>query len=301
MVAEAAPVALFAFRRPDHLAACVAALASNPTAAGTDLIVFCDGPKTPADAPSTARVRDVAHRIEGFRSLRVVERESNLGLAASVIGGVTEVLGDHERIIVLEDDIVVSVDFLRYMNEGLEMYAADERVVSIHAFSYAVPETLPETFFLRGADCWGWATWRRGWQVFEPDGATLLARLDASGEADLFDFDDGYGYRRMLQDQIAGTNDSWAVRWYASAFLAGRFTLYPGTSLVENIGQDGSGTHSVATEALASVAGTMRFPLTRVPVEDSVVARAAITRTMKASGGSRSGGLWARKWGRLRP
>jgi hypothetical protein len=215
----------------------------------------------------------------------VVERPANLGLAASVIAGVGEALADHERVIVLEDDIVVSPDFLRYMNEALDLYAPDERVASIHAFSYVVDVPLPETFFLRGADCWGWATWRRGWQLFDPDGAALLARLEASGESDLFDFGGGYAYTQMLRDQVHGRVDSWAIRWYASAFLAGRLTLYPGTSLVENIGQDGSGTHSVASDALVSTAGRIAFPLARVPVEDSAVARTAIMRTMTASSG----------------
>lgn len=294
MAAEYAPIALFAFRRPDHLAACLAALAACPEAAGSPLVVFCDGPRGPQDEEAVREVRAVARAATGFARVDVVEREANLGLAASVIDGVGRVLADHERVVVVEDDLVVSPDFLRYLNAGLDLYAADAEVVSIHAYVVPVQAALPQSFFLRGADCWGWATWRRGWAVFEPDGAALLQRLRDTGQVRAFDLDGAYPYAQMLERQVSGEVDSWAVRWYASAFLADKLTLYPGRSLVENVGQDGSGTHSVATRTHAAVAGRLTSPLERVPVVESAAARAEIVRTLAREHGTRRAGLLSR-------
>ena len=119
----------------------------------------------------------------------------------------------------------------------------DDRVVSIHGYVYPVGQPLPEAFFLHGADCWGWATWSRGWSCFNSDGQFLLDELKRHKTIRAFDFNGTYPFSKMLEGQIKGTNDSWAVRWYASAFLAGKLTLYPGRSLVHNIGNDDSGTH----------------------------------------------------------
>ncbi len=294
MAAEYAPIALFAFRRPDHLAACLAGLAACPEAADSPLVVFCDGPRGPQDEEAVREVRAVARAATGFARVDVVEREANLGLAASVIDGVGRVLADHERVVVVEDDLVVSPDFLRYLNGGLDLYAADAEVVSIHAYVVPVQAALPQSFFLRGADCWGWATWRRGWAVFEPDGAALLQRLRDTGQVRAFDLDGAYPYAQMLERQVSGEVDSWAVRWYASAFLADKLTLYPGRSLVENVGQDGSGTHSVATRTHAAVAGRLTSPLERVPVVESAAARAEIVRTLAREHGTRRAGLLSR-------
>ena len=294
MAAEYAPIALFAFRRPDHLAACLAALAACPEAVDSPLVVFCDGPRGPQDEEAVREVRAVARAATGFARVDVVEREANLGLAASVIDGVGRVLADHERVVVVEDDLVVSPDFLRYLNAGLDLYAADAEVVSIHAYVVPVQAALPQSFFLRGADCWGWATWRRGWAVFEPDGAALLQRLRDTGQARAFDLDGAYPYAQMLERQVSGEVDSWAVRWYASAFLAGKLTLYPGRSLVENVGQDGSGTHSVATRTHAAVAGRLTGPLERVAVVESAAARAEIVRTLAREHGTHRAGLLSR-------
>lgn len=276
-----APVAVFAFRRPEHLTRCLESLRACPEAARTDLVVFCDGPRGAADEEGVAQVRAIARQASGFASVRTIEQEENLGLAASLIAGVSRMLDENDRVIVVEDDLVVSADFLRFMNEGLDIYADDESVASIHGFCYSVAEPLPPTFFLRGADCWGWATWRRAWAVFDADGARLLQRLHETGSEEVFDLDGAYPYTAMLEDQVAGRVDSWAVRWRASTFLAGMLTLWPGRSLVQNIGQDGSGTHSVPTGSLASDAGLFPWPLERIPVEESAAARAVISSTTR--------------------
>jgi hypothetical protein len=238
------PITLFTYARPDHTQRTVEALLQNPGVNEHDLIVYSDAARTTDKAQAVATVREYLKTITGFRSVTIHPRPHNYGLAKSIIEGVTEVLSKYERIIVLEDDMVTSPHFLSYMNEALDRYANDDRVISVHGYVYPVQETLPEAFFLRGADCWGWATWRRGWALFKPDGQALLDELKRRNLVKAFDFNGVYGYSQMLESQIKGANDSWAIRWYASAFLANKLTLYPGRSLVHNIGNDGTGTHS---------------------------------------------------------
>jgi hypothetical protein len=266
--AEPAPVALFAYDRLSHLRQTVEALRGNNLAAETQLRVFCDGPKDSGDAAKVAQVREYISRIEGFKSVRVVQCERNFGLAQSIIAGVTEVVEDFGKVIVLEDDLVASPFFLTYMNDALNLYEADERVVGIHGYIYPVGGHLPETFFLRGADCWGWATWNRGWRIFESDAERLLGELRRNRLEYAFDFEGAYPYTKMLKDCIAGENDSWAVRWYASAFLRQKLTLYPGRSLIRNIGLDYSGTHSGKTDKFDVVLSVEPIRVTRIPIEE---------------------------------
>jgi hypothetical protein len=240
---QLAPIALFVYNRLDHTQRTIESLQANHLAKKSDLIIFSDGSKNESHAEGVATVRNFLMTISGFNSVNIIEREFNLGLANSIIGGVTEILKQHDRVIVMEDDLVTSPYFLTYMNDGLEVYAHDERVVSIHGYVYPIEKQLPETFFMRGSDCWGWATWRRGWTYFNPDGRYLLDELERRRLIYEFDLNGSYGFSDMLKGQIAGKNNSWAIRWHASTFLANKLTLYSGRSLVHNIGNDDSGTH----------------------------------------------------------
>ena len=284
---EQAPVAVFAYRRPDHLTRCLASLAANTEAAATRIVIFCDGPKSPAEADAVSETRKVARNVQGFAAVDVVESDSNRGLANSLIAGVSEVVDEAGEVIVVEDDLVVSEDFLAYMNQGLALYRDDPQVASIHGFLPKVDRELPQSFFLRGADCWGWATWKRAWRSFDPDGVVLLAALREHPARDAFEFDGAYPYLDMLQRQVRGEVDSWAILWYASAFLTDMYTLHPGVSLVANTGMEGSGTHGGRLEALEAEAARFSLPLRRIPVQEHQPAREAVAAAL---------GTRRRKW-----
>ena len=273
----AAPIALFVYNRPFHTSCTIEALANNIYANDSELIIFSDGPKAESDKKQVAEVRDFIRTIRSFKTIRIVESETNKGLANSIIEGVTEVLKSNETIIVLEDDLITSPHFLQYMNEGLDLYQHEERVISIHAYMYPVKEKLPETFFVRGADCWGWATWSRGWKMFEPDGKKLFDELKRMDLLKEFDFGYTYPYTKMLRKQIAGKNNSWAIRWYASAFIHEKLTLYPGKSYVQNIGNDASGTHSRVTNQFEIDKLNVKLPSGKIEIKEDIHTRRIIS------------------------
>ena len=264
---DLAPIALFVYRRPQHTDRVLAALAENPDARHSDLYIFSDGPRDAAAAADVQAVRRLCSEVKGFRSCTLIERPQNLGLARSIVAGVSQICGRYGKVIVLEDDIVASRAFLRFMNDALSFYQNTDEVISVSAYLLPLRTRMPETFFLRHPDCWGWGTWQRGWALFEPDGSKLLQGLISQGLLERFDYYGAYPYAQMLRDQIAGRNDSWAIRWYASGLLHDKLTLYAGRSLVLNIGTDGSGTHCGESSAYDA------------PLEDGHIAVGAIPST----------------------
>ena len=297
LASDLAPVVVFAYARLDHIQRTIESLRLNAEAACTELHVYCDAAKSPSVQARVDAVRDYVASIDGFRSVQRIYRDCNLGLARSIIDGVSSLLDRHDRVIVVEDDLLLSPHFLRYMNEALALYADDPSVASIHGYSYPAGPTLPETYFLRGADCWGWATWRRAWPLFRADGAALLAELRERGLSRRFDLDGSFAFTHMLEQQVAGRNDSWAIRWHASCFLAGHLTLYPGRSLVHNIGNDDSGTHASRTSMFGSTVAAEPVPVRRQPLIESEAARAAIVSYLQACrpGPARRFAAWLRR------
>ena len=240
-----APIALFAFNRPQHLARTVASLAANDLASESDLWVFCDGPRRAQDEVTIGEVREIAASITGFASVRVVARTENAGLAASMMSGVTRLCSEAGRVIVVEDDLALSPHFLRFLNDGLERHADEPRVMQVCGFMFPVeaPGRLPESFFLRQTTSWGWATWARAWKQLRTDPVALLDEIEMAGSRKAFDLNGAYPYCRLLEAHARGAVNSWAVLWYASVFLGGGLCLWPRRTFVQNDGFDGSGTH----------------------------------------------------------
>lgn len=241
-----APIALFTYNRADKTQRVVESLLKNAEAKFSDLFIFSDGPKTPEKKAGVEENRKYIHTISGFNSISIIEREKNWGLANSLIAGITEVINKYGRVIVVEDDLILSPYFLKFMNDGLEKYKDDDRVSSISGFIPSVEEKLPNTFFLRYFECWGWATWDRAWKLLNTDTKYLLRKVRMKTYD--FNLDGSCGLYGILYCQKVGTVDSWYIRLYASFYLTGKLTLFPGHSLVSNGGMDGSGTHCRKTE-----------------------------------------------------
>lgn len=271
-----APIALFVYNRLLHARQTVEALAKNELAADSELFVYSDGPRSEADKEKVAAVREYLATITGFKAVTVVNRGENFGCARSITSGVSEIVNTFGQIIVVEDDIVTSPYFLRYMNDALALYRDEESVACIHGYLYPLTGQLPETFFIRGADIWGWATWKRAWDRYEPDGRKLLNELKVRKLARNFNFDGTHDITRMLEEQIAGKIDTWDIQWCASAFLGKMLTLYPGKSLVQNIGYDCSGTHCRTSDLFDVTLSEAPISVKRIAIEDNLPVRRAI-------------------------
>lgn len=236
-----APILLFVYNRPEHTKRCIKSLLQSPVAAESRLYIFSDGAKGAHDAEAVADVRQYIHAINGFKEVIVDENYQNFGLAETIIYGVTKVVNIYGRVIVVEDDLILAPGFLGYMNEALEMYKDTPEVVNINGHILSSPMKFPENFLISFADSWGWATWKRGWDIFEKDGAKLLREIEASGKSGRFDM--GYHFTRMLREQISGKNNSWAIRWNASIFTKDKLSLNAGKPLAINSGFGKDATH----------------------------------------------------------
>jgi len=208
------------------------------------IIVYCDGPQTAKDVPSVEETRYVARELLGVRA-EYHYKNTNNGLAASIIAGVTDVVSRYGRAIVIEDDLELAPQFIAYMNQALNYYKKFNEVFQVSAYMFDVAELSErkEALFLPFTVSWGWATWKRAWDHFDPlSGGSDLLRTDKILRR-RFNLNDSYDYSSMLEDQLAGHIDSWAIRWYWSVFKAKGVVVFPPKSLVRNRGFDGSGTH----------------------------------------------------------
>jgi hypothetical protein len=300
-----APIVVFAYRRPNHLERVLNALADNYGAAQSRLLIYCDGAKSAADLPDVEATRAVARNAGGFAHREIIERQSNYGLSNSIISGVNEVCDQFSRAVVLEDDVLPTPFFLKFCNDALDKYADDDRILSVGCHTFASGLTLPETFFLDVPDCWGWAVWGRSWKKFESDAAALLAGISDRGLEHRFNFDGTYPYTQMLREQVAGRNQSWAVRWYAHAFLEKKLVLYPGRAVTQNIGFDGTGTHG-GTSAGYQNARTADRPISvdDIEIAESKAGRESwkrALRDMSGESGQRLSSRIRRRLGKISP
>lgn len=291
-----APILLFVYNRPQHVQRSIASLQANALAAESELYVFSDAAKDKTAEAAVQEVRSFIHTIKGFKQVNCIERKENWGLARNIIDGVTRLVNEYERVIVLEDDLIVAPYFLQFMNDALETYADEPKVGHIQACDFTKDPTLPETFLIKWTGSWGWATWKRAWQHFNPNGQELLNQLEQRRLTRRFDFNGTYGFTRMLRRQIAGQNNSWAIRWNASLFLADILSLNVGRSLVQNEGFDGSGTNCGGGGLYSSDLWMQPLPVKKItPIEENEEARKTFARYYH-----RTNSFWAKAIRRIK-
>ena len=242
-----APIVIFAYNRPGHIRQTIEALKNNKLAKESDLFVYSDAAKNDEAINSVKEVREYIKTINGFKNISIIQREINLGLAKSIIEGVTDIINDYGKIIVLEDDLIVSPFFLEYMNSALTKYDNASQVMQISGYMFPVEvNTDEDAFFLPLTTSWGWGTWKRVWDHFDTE-AKGMEVLKKNKELRLnFNLDGAYNYYGMLEKYFNGLVDSWAIRFYLFVFLQNGLALYPVRTLILNKGFDGIGTHSEA-------------------------------------------------------
>lgn len=251
-----APIVLFVYSRPEHTRKTVEALKKNILAINSELFIFSDAAKNDAERQNVEKVRRYIQTIAGFKSITIIEREENFGLAKSIISGIAEIINQHKKVIVLEDDLITSPIFLNYMNHYLNLYKNEQNVFSITGFNYPlsllhVPDKYPyNIYFNYRCMSWSWATWIDRWNKVDWGVREYDKFINDKEEQKLFNRG-GDDLTDMLRSQIEGKIDSWAIRWCYAHFKNDAYCAYPVKSLVNNIGFDETGTHCGKTNRFA--------------------------------------------------
>jgi hypothetical protein len=238
-----APVVMFVYDRPEHTMKSLKALQKNKLSNQSDLYIYSDAAKDRSSQIRVEAVRDVISRARGFRSVTIIERSQNLGLAQSIINGVSEQVQKYGRIIVLEDDLITSPFFLTYMNGALDYFEEVDKVWHVSGWNYPIdPAGLGDVYLWRAMNCWGWGTWANRWQFFEKDHDELVRSLSRR-DIHRFNLDGAVDFWWQVLANRSGKINTWAVFWYATIFKRSGLCLNPAVTFIENIGLDGSGTH----------------------------------------------------------
>lgn len=248
MNADMSPVALFVFRRPEHTAQVLADLRANLEAADTPLYIFSDAAASTSHRDGVRAVRTFCRGLQGFARVQLIEHPQNLGCAASVIDGVSRVLAHHDRLIVVEDDLRLSSRFLAYMNAALDRYQARRDIFSVSAFA-PLPDRIgmpqhyrADVYLSRRNASWGWGTWADRWCQVDWDVRDYPIFCRDRRRRRAFDLG-GNDLSLMLDAQMAGRIDSWAVRFSYAHFISRAYSVCPRWSYTDHTGDDGSGTH----------------------------------------------------------
>lgn len=239
-----APIALFAYHRPQHVKETVKALLRNDLASKSTLYCFVDGPKNERDVLAVQEVKTYLQNLQGFAQIHHRFKEQNQGLATSIIQGVSEVLEQYPQVIVMEDDLISAADYLNFMNEGLSYYQGQPQIRSISGFSpIQMPSNYAESvYFSPRPFSWGWATWRDAWQEVDWEIKDFKSFLHNASARQAFNRG-GDDLSTMLTKQMLGKIDSWAIRWAYHHYKTEAYSVCPAISKIQNIGLDGSGTH----------------------------------------------------------
>ena len=249
-----APIVLFVYNRADHFEKTFEALSKCPEAKESELFIFSDGAKNEVNIEKVTAVRKAVADVKDkhlFKSVTVFESKVNKGLAQSVISGVTHIINEYGRVIVLEDDCVVSPYFLAFMNESLDFYENKKNIGAIAGFTPVLnfPKEFKDDVFMvyRSCSC-AWGSWADRWQGIDWElsdfsafykNPQLIKKLNANG-SDRF---------IRLYRQTKGNGSSWSVRFGAHLVKNDMLTVYPKYSYISNIGCDESGVHSKTDDA----------------------------------------------------
>lgn len=245
-----APVVVFVYNRADHARTTLNHLSENYLAAESDLYIYCDNAKNEkaqADVDAVRAMVDDFACNSGFKTVTVIKAEKNKGLAASIIGGAGEILEKYGRIIVVEDDLLTSKDFLTYMNNALDFYEKNQNVWSVSGYTFPLKslQKYPHDIYMSPRGCsWGWATWKDRFEKVDWEVSDFEEFIHTPERIKHFN-EGGPDMTDMLSRQVHGKINSWAIRWCYQESKENMFTVYPKESRVRNIGCDNSGTNCV--------------------------------------------------------
>ncbi|MES2372502.1 MAG: sugar transferase [Bacteroidota bacterium] len=246
-----APIILFVYNRLSHTNQTIEFLKKNHLAEESNLIIFSDGEKNIQSKEAVLNVRKLINNIVGFKTIKIIEREKNLGLACSIIDGVSSVINDYGKAIIMEDDLITSPYFLTFMNNTLNEYEGDTKVGSVSGYSFLNKSEIPadfngDTYLSFRHSSWGWGTWKRVWNEIDWNVNDFVDFKKSRKAQQLFNLG-GNDLTEMLKMQMKGELDSWSIRFDYNCYKKNLLSVLPKYSLVRNIGFDGTGVHSEVT------------------------------------------------------
>lgn len=245
-----APILVFSYNRLDHFKETIEKLKQCNLADQSDLIIYSDGAKNDSDKIIVERIREYASTINGFKSVNLISLDRNYGLAANIIKGVSDVINQCGKVIVLEDDLLVSSQFLQYMNESLDKFQNVQEIWHVSGWNYPIDTIgLPKLLPIRIMNCWGWGTWKDRWSHFEKNPEKLIQQFDKK-DIKVFDVDNSGVFWSQVLANHNNTINTWAIFWYATIYLNKGICINPLKSFVKNIGHDGSGTHKSSAKEI---------------------------------------------------
>jgi hypothetical protein len=240
---QCAPVLLFVYKRLDTLQSTVEALRQNKLSIESELYIFSDAAKEKEDQPHIKNVRSYIDKIDGFKRIEIYYAEKNKGLAKSIIEGVSTIINKHGKAIVLEDDLMTSKNFLVFMNKALEHYENNKQILSIGGYTPLIKHPKDDVYFIKRASSWGWATWKDRWETIDWSINDYHQTINNSSFRKKFN-EMGSDMYKLLNDQMKGKINSWAILLCYHQFLKQQFTVFPTISKVKNIGMGGDSTHT---------------------------------------------------------
>lgn len=246
MINQYAPIVLFVYNRPIHTQKTIKALQDNNLASKSDLYIFSDAPKNDIAFNAVKEVRECIKEVKGFKNITIIEQETNLGLANSIITGVTQIINKCGKVIVIEDDLLLSNNFLDFMNKSLNFYHNNPSILSISGYNMAIKpksNTKFDVYFAGRAASWGWATWASKWQGIDWEVLDFKTFSKNRKQVSLFKLN-GSDMFKMLKQQQDGLNNSWAIRYCYHQFKNNLYTVYPVVSKVKNMGFGAIATHT---------------------------------------------------------
>ncbi len=233
-----APICLFTYNRLENTIQTIAALKNNLLAKNSDLIIYSDGPKDNSSQIKVEQVRNYLKQIDGFKKIEIIESKANIGLGNSIIQGVSNVINKYGKVIVIEDDLYTTPNFLSYMNQALDFYEYNENIISICGYGLRIkrPNDYTSDFYLYGrSSSWGWATWKYQWDTVDWEVKDWNSFKQNKKAIKAFNFN-GSDMYKMLKSVVEGGATSWAIRFGYSQFKQKKYSLMPFSSFVENNG-----------------------------------------------------------------
>ncbi len=247
-----APIILFVYNRLDHTKKTVQALLNNQLADKSTIFICSDGAKDDNETHKVNQVRKYIKTINGFKEINIINRDKNWGLADSIIDGVTKIINEFDKVIVLEDDLVSSPFFLKYMNDALDHFKEKKDIYHISGWNYPFNNNqLGDVFLWRLMNCWGWATWSDRWFLYKKNIKETINEF-TSNDIKRFNIDDTENFWNQILANESGNISTWAIFWYATIYKNRGLCVNPSKSFITNIGHDNSGTHCTSSDEYIS-------------------------------------------------